>query len=168
MSYLYNTILGSSYVQIGLPDEDRSILWRPEWAYQFRGINLLSLENQYVGLWPSTKLSAGDPTSPAAYLGQDSSQAGMWGTWELGTNGAGGPSVFLSGQTADVNSNPLAGVTIRGFVASNNLYVGQTTSDANGNFQLGSQYLGVTHYLVAYLPGSPDRAGTTIDTLIPA
>ncbi len=164
MSYL----LGVSSVQMGIFDDDRTILWRPEWAYQCRGVHLQISAGGYVGLWASAKIGSGDPTSPIAYLGQDSCQSGGWGQWELGTTGAGGPSVFLSGSTVDANNNPLTGVTVRAFLASNNLYVGQTTSDANGNYSLGSPYLGVAHYMVAYLPGSPDESGTTVNTLIPA
>jgi hypothetical protein len=55
-----------------------------------------------------------------------------------------------------------------GFVAANNLYVGQTTSDANGNYSLGSPYTGVAHYLIAFISGSPDQFGTTDNTLVPA
>jgi hypothetical protein len=155
--------------QVYVPDEDRTYLWRPEWSYWCRGVHLQPSAAQYVGLWPSSRLSSGDPTQPLSRLGQDSCQTGGgWGPWEIGTTGTGGPTVFLSGQTLDGNSNPLAGVLVQGFVTSNDLFVGQTTSDANGNYSLGSPYVGVAHYLVAYLPGSPDRAGTTVDTLVPA
>lgn len=166
MSYLLSAVGG--FIQFGIFDEDRTILWRPEWAYQFRGAHLVQFASQYVSLWPASRISSGNSASHAAMLGQDSCQAGMWGAWELGLSGMGGPSVFLAGQTLDLNSNPLSSVTVRGFLTSNNLFVGQTTSDANGNYSLGSPYLGVAHYLEAYLPGSPDVAGTTVNTLIPA
>ena len=166
MSYLFG--LSANFTQIGILDEDRSYLWRPEFAYWYRGVHLQSLENQYHGLWPASHISSGDPTSPLAYLGQDSCQSGLWGQLEYGTSSAGGPSVFLRGQTLDANGNPLTGVTVQGFLTSNDLFVGQTVSDANANYALGSPYLGVNHYLVAYLPGSPDRSGTTVNNLIPA
>lgn len=43
--------------------------------------------------------------------------------------------------------------------------VEQTLSDGSGNFAF-TVGLGETYYVVAYLPGSPDRAGTTVNTLL--
>jgi hypothetical protein len=167
VSYLFG-ITPATYVQVGAFDEERTILSRPEWSYQNRAVHLATSAHQYVGLWPMSRISAGDPTTPAACLGQDSGQAGQWAPLEIGTIGNGGPTAFLSGRTVDINSNPLSGVTVRGFRTSDNLFVGQTISDANGNFQLGTPYPGVTHDLVAYLVGTPDTAGTTVNTLVPA
>jgi hypothetical protein len=160
-------LVGSAFIQIGIFDEDRTSLWRAEWSYQCRGVHLQQSASGYIGLWPSSKISSGDPTSPLTMLGQDSCQGARWSEWEIGTTGAGGPSVFLAGRTVDINSNPLTGVKVQGFVTSSEVFVGQTTSDSNANYSLGSQYIGVAHYLVAYLPGSPDVAGTTVNTLIP-
>jgi hypothetical protein len=45
--------------------------------------------------------------------------------------------------------------------------VDQVTSDGSGNFSFNVG-LGEQYYVVAYLPGSPDRAGVTVNTLVGA
>jgi hypothetical protein len=151
MSYFFG-MTPATYVMVGAFDEERTALSRPEWAYQCRVLHLIQSANQFSGLWPASRISSGDPTAPATLLGQDSGQTGAWGPMEIGTIGNGGPTTFLSGRTLDGNSNPLYGVTVRGYRTSDNLFVGQTTSDANANYSLGAVYPGVTHYLEAYFP----------------
>jgi protocatechuate 3,4-dioxygenase beta subunit len=84
----------------------------------------------------------------------------------------------LSGQTLDLNGNPLPNCVIQLFYtgqsdAKNNVLTppgmlgATTTSDANGNFTFN---IGPNRQfqLVAYLPGSPDVAGVTVNTLVGA
>jgi hypothetical protein len=52
-------------------------------------------------------------------------------------------------------------------LTSNDTYVGQAVSDSAGYYELGTPYSGQAHYVVAYLPGSPDVSGTSVNTLIP-
>lgn len=160
MSYL----TGLPY-QFGVFDEERTILWRTEWAYQRRGVHLRP--SAFTNSWPGTRIGSGDPTAPLAVFGLDCCQGEAWGPWELGVGGKATP-VFLSGRTLNSSGVPIAGVTLQGFRTSDNLFVGQTISDANGNYSLGSPYPSVAHYLVAYLPGSPDVLGTTVNTLVPS
>jgi hypothetical protein len=53
-------------------------------------------------------------------------------------------------------------------VTSTDVYTGEAQSRADGSYAVPTQYPGVAHYMVAYIPGSPDRGGTTVNTLIPA
>jgi hypothetical protein len=47
------------------------------------------------------------------------------------------------------------------------LYRGQTISDASGNYAIEvAGDLGITFTAVAYLAGSPDVCGTTVNTLV--
>lgn len=94
----------------------------------------------------------------------------------------------ISGQTLDGAGAPLAGCAVHlfytdivsnrfvrsgGFIPdltdTSDIEVAETLSDANGNY---SFYVDEptaapsTYYIVAYLPGSPDRAGTTVNTLV--
>lgn len=71
------------------------------------------------------------------------------------------------GTTKDASSVPIGGAVVQTFVTSTDAYVSETTSDDNGRYEAGTPNAGVAHYLVAYIPGSPDRAGTTVNTLIP-
>lgn len=73
---------------------------------------------------------------------------------------------FIRGTVLDSDSNPVANAIVQGFVTSTDAYVGEVTSNGDGTYTLGTDTLpGVAHYLVAYKPGSPDIAGTTVNTL---
>lgn len=75
---------------------------------------------------------------------------------------------FLKGTCRDVSNNPLSGVILQGFRTSDDAPVGiEVQSRADGSYDLPTIYGAVPHYVVAYLPGSPDRAGTTVNTLTP-
>ncbi len=51
-------------------------------------------------------------------------------------------------------------------LTAGDIFVATTTSDASGNFRF-DVLPGGPYYLLQYLPGSPDRAGTTVGTLVP-
>jgi len=63
---------------------------------------------------------------------------------------------------------PSANATVQGFVTATDAYVGEDVSRLDGSYTLGTNQLKTTaHYLVAYKAGSPDIAGTTVNTLLP-
>jgi hypothetical protein len=71
---------------------------------------------------------------------------------------------IISGTTRDSTGAALGLCTVHLFRTSDDSEISQVNSTANGLF---SVYVaaGVQYYIVAYLPGSPDVAGTTINTL---
>ena len=76
----------------------------------------------------------------------------------------------ISGVTRDATGTPLAGCTVHCLRSDTDEIVDRQVSDASGNFFVTipvglSQTQTVYWYLVAYLAGSPDRAGTTVNTL---
>jgi hypothetical protein len=73
----------------------------------------------------------------------------------------------IIGTTRDANGNPLGSCVVRGFLTTTNQFVRQMTSDGAGYYEFCSENSGVSHYLVAYLVGSPDVEGTTVNTLQP-
>lgn len=73
----------------------------------------------------------------------------------------------LQGITRDSAGAVLGGAEVHAFLTASDQFFRQVTSDAGGYFDLGSEYAGVNHYLVAYKAGSPDVAGTTVNTLQP-
>lgn len=76
---------------------------------------------------------------------------------------------FIKGQTIDESSNALSGVTVQAFRTSDDTFAGyEVQSRTDGSYDLPTNFPGVNHYVVAYLAGSPDRAGTTVNTLVPA
>ena|SRR6266704_3044924 len=73
----------------------------------------------------------------------------------------------ISGVTRDSLGNALGNCTVQLFYTATNILAAQTQSDASGNyaFSIGPSQ---ACYIVAYLPGSPDVAGTTVNTLVAA
>jgi len=72
----------------------------------------------------------------------------------------------ISGVTRDASSNALAGCRVELFTTVDDVPRATQISDAGGNYSFLVPSNGYQYYIVAYLPGSPDRAGTTVNTLI--
>jgi len=83
------------------------------------------------------------------------------------SSGGGADMVYLSGITRDSSGNPLGNCMVQLFRTQDDLFVNEVISDNGGFYRVGSPYRNTQHYLVAYLAGSPDVAGTTLDTLVP-
>ena len=70
----------------------------------------------------------------------------------------------ITGTTKDSTGAALASCVVDLFRTADDTLATSITSDASGNYLVpASQYL--THYAVAYKAGSPDVAGTTVNTL---
>jgi hypothetical protein len=75
---------------------------------------------------------------------------------------------FIKGQCVDASDVALSGVNVQGFRTSDDAFAGyEVQSRTDGSYDLPTNFPGVNHYVVAYLPGSPDRGGTTLNTLTP-
>src|SRR4051812_45632287 len=70
----------------------------------------------------------------------------------------------IIGVTYDSTGLALPGCKVQIYRTGDDSYVSETTSDSSGNYAIPAWNM-FTHYLVAYLPGSPDVAGTTVNTL---
>ncbi len=70
----------------------------------------------------------------------------------------------ITGTTKDKDGVALGGVTIELFSTQTNLMMDQTVSDGSGNYTLNNVG-GGTYYIAAYLAGSPDLAGASLNTL---
>lgn len=70
----------------------------------------------------------------------------------------------ISGTTKDSTGAPLPSCCVTLYRTADNSVAGRVTSDANGDYLINASPA-LTHYVVAYLPGSPDVAGTTVNTL---
>ena len=76
---------------------------------------------------------------------------------------------FIKGLCVDTSDAPLSGVDLHAFRTSDDAFAGyEVQSRTDGSYDLATNFPGVNHYVVAYLSGSPDRAGTTVNTLVPA
>jgi hypothetical protein len=72
----------------------------------------------------------------------------------------------LSGITRDVYGTVLPGATVRLFRTSDSLLVSTVTSGADGAFMAPTPYYPDAHFIVASKSGTPDVAGTSVQTLV--
>lgn len=71
---------------------------------------------------------------------------------------------MITGITVDQYGNRLANVVVRLYNWATGLFVDSNISDAAGNFSLGDPN-NVASQVTAYLAGSPDTEGITVNTL---
>ena len=161
---------GMAQLGIGalVPSDDRNVQRDFQWAW---AVGRLAQSPWADGqLWPATT-GLGGGISGYGCLDQDAGTAVQ--NWEVcggtGWNDTGGQKQnVIVGQTLDSGGNPLANANVEGFVTSTNQPVGVVQSDSAGYFRLPTPYgTGVAQYLVCYKAGSPDVAGTSVNTLLP-
>ena len=81
------------------------------------------------------------------------------------------PRAVISGITYDATGIPLGGctVTVLDVTATPDVQVACVISEANGTYAVEvPDYAGKLFQVIAYLPGSPDVAGVTANTIIPS
>jgi len=100
--------------------------------------------------------------APRARLGR---AAGGVPSIVLETLVAGQPPLYVSGVTRDATGAALGGCTVRLVRASTQEVVETLVSDGAGAFTFRTVGLGQRYQLQAYLPGSPDVAGASVNTL---
>lgn len=122
--------------------------------------------NKFITLWPVSMQMSGDLSPGFSQIGQDASGVASWAPMQRSSRGN-GASKFIMGQCKDSGGNGVSGATVQGFLTGSDKYIGETTADSLGNYELQSVYPATAHYLVAYRAGSPDIAGTTVNTLTP-
>lgn len=77
-------------------------------------------------------------------------------------------NLTLSGITKDSSGSILGSCVVQLFITANDLLVTETISDAStGSYSFNILVSG-PFYIVAYKAGSPDVAGTTVNTLLGA
>lgn len=72
----------------------------------------------------------------------------------------------ITGITKDSSGNPLGSCVVQLFRTVDDLIISEVISDGSGNYILYPT-VGGPFYIVAYKTGSPDVAGTTVNTLFP-
>lgn len=72
---------------------------------------------------------------------------------------------FITGVTRDSSGNPLGNCSLDLYMTGADMIARQGQSDASGNFTFSNPGSG-PFYIVAYKVGSPDVAGTTVNTLV--
>lgn len=151
-------------LQATLFDEDRSLLWDRRYPNGFRGpaTDRISAWTQEGGRWPSR---SGFFASPGG-LGPSTNQMfdQEYEPWKIGY-GSARKYKYIFGQCKDYLDDPVSGAIVRGFLTATDQFVRQTTADVDGFFELPTEFPDQDHYCVAYRAGSPDFAGTSVNTL---
>lgn len=136
---------------------------RPDWSWQRRSAKTWQDKVRWESCWSwGCRISGGDDLSYTPAGGEVGH-----GYEPFSCDGEGTQSKrFIRGVTKDADGNAISGVTVQGFVTATDAYVGEDVSRDDGTYLLGTETLaGVAHYLVAYKAGSPDIAGTTVNTI---
>lgn len=111
-------------------------------------------------LWTRSRMVSGDPGVAAGTEIIPRTQ--FW--WVIAPRG-GGKRSRITGITKDSTGTALGGSVVHLYRTSDDVEVDQVTSDAgDGTYSVGAP-TDDQHYAVAYKPGSPDVAGTTVNTL---
>lgn len=133
-------------------------------SYWRRGDSQFGSRNKYVTLWPGSGFMSGDRSEGFCMLGQDCCEQDQWGPIQRASRGNGAQK-FIMGSCKDSGGSPVSGATVQCFLTANDNLVSEVTSNTNGTYEAPTVYPGAAHYLVAYRPGSPAIAGTTVNTL---
>lgn len=169
----YGTIAVGAYAahQPGSHQRAFTDQYYPQWDRgSARSLRTWRDQNRWVSLWPRGQfgMSSNDGSFAGVPIGLD--YAGGLGYEPFSCDGPGQQSLkFLKGQCVDTTDAALSGVVVQAFRTSDDAFAGyEVQSREDGSFDLATNFPGVNHYLVAYLSGSPDRGGTTLNTLTPA
>lgn len=113
-------------------------------------------------LWPRSQGLSGVAESQIPLLNPDAAaQAWEWNVWTTGHH----HRMVLTGQTLNSAGAATGGVTVKLYNTITGLLVDTQVSDTGGNFSVTDPN-NVACFMVAYLAGSPDICGTSIDELI--
>lgn len=166
MGYYLGTGQVMGQANLAIHDSDMGALYKPQFAFMSRFLKPETSAMAAFSGWPRSRMASGSSEVILSADGACTCRT-SWGyePWEGAFGGYTRPN-FIVGQTLDSVGNPVA-ATVLGFRTSDDLYVGEIGSDNSGRYSLPTIYLTDAHYLVAYRTGSPDTAGTTVNTLIP-
>jgi hypothetical protein len=73
---------------------------------------------------------------------------------------------ILAGVTRGLHGQPLGLCNVFVYDSVTDGFMGSGTSDASGNYTVTLSSSGNNLFAVAYLAGTPDLAGTTVNTLV--
>lgn len=149
-------------------DESRH---EPRWSWQARSPKTWKDKIGWNSKWSfGCRTSGGGEVSGldgASAIGQSLADKDLFEPYSC--DGEGTQTLkWIKGQCVDVNDAPLSGVNVAAFRTSDNAVAGITVqSREDGSYDVPTMFPGVDHFVRAYLDGSPDRTGVTLDTLQP-
>lgn len=144
-------------------DESRH---EPRWSYQSRGPKTWKDRTKWFSLW-----SYGCRVGYGGVSGEDGASMCDLTVHDMfepySCDGEGSPqSRFIRGNCVDASDVAVANPIVQAFRTSDDAFMGEAQANTDGTYivPVGS-VAGVAHYLVAYKAGSPDIAGTTVNTI---
>ena len=102
---------------------------------------------------------------PILFLLQDLAGKGGYRPFMAGNLPLPARYLTISGITKDSAGTALPSCTVKLFPTDTDTERDEVVSSASGAYEFRSASPGVNHYAVAYRAGSPDVAGTTVNTL---
>jgi hypothetical protein len=140
----------------------------PRWSWQARSPKTWKDPNRWYSLWSfGCRVNGGNGSGQdgAAPIGHDMQSADLYEPYSCDGPGT-SVSRFIRGVCQDESSVAVANAIVQGFRTSDDFFVGQVQANTDGTYTLATDTIaGTQHYLVAYKPGSPDIAGTTVNTI---
>lgn len=140
----------------------------PRWQWQGRGPKTWKDKNRWRSLWSfGCRVGSGAPIGSDGTGWQDLSMPDLFEPYSCDGEGTQSKN-FLLGLCVDASGVPVANAIVQAFRTADDAFAGEVQANTDGTYVLGVEQSKATpHYLVAYKPGSPDIAGTTINTLLP-
>ncbi len=141
----------------------------PRWSWQARSPKTWRDKQRFVSMWSwgCRVAGSGGGTDGDPLVGRGLHSGNGYEPFSCDGEGSQFKNRIV-GTCLDSSDVPVAGAIVQGFVTATDAYVGEVQSNTDGVYILMTERLTSTpHYLVAYKPGSPDTAGTTVNTLLP-
>lgn len=168
----YGTIAVGAYMAHQPGSHQRSFTdqYHPKWDRGgARSPRTWKDKNRWYSLWSfGCRVGYGTPIgSDGVGVNKDLSSIDLFEPYSCDGEGTQSRN-FIRGICKDSGGSPVANAIVQGFVTATDAFVGEVQSNTDGTYNLGTEQLKTTaHYLVAYKAGSPDTAGTTVNTLLP-
>lgn len=140
----------------------------PRWQWQGRAPKTRKDPNRWCSLWSfGCRVGSGAPIGSDGAGWYDLSMKDLFEPYSCDGDGTQSKN-FLRGLCVDASEVPVANAIVQAFVTATDAFAGEVQANTDGTYVLGvEQSKATAHYLVAYKPGSPDIAGTTVNTLLP-
>lgn len=138
----------------------------PRWSMQARSPKTWRDRNQWFSLWSfGCRMSGGDLEGYAVAGQGGMTVHDMYEPYSC--DGEGSPqSRFIRGNCVDASDVAVANPIVQAFRTSDDAFMGEAQANTDGTYIVPvASVAGVAHYLVAYKAGSPDIAGTTVNTI---
>lgn len=167
----YGTIAVGAYMahQPGSHPRGFNDQYWPKWDRGgARGPRTWRDRNRWYSLWSfGCRVGAGSPIGSDGVGWYDLSMKDLYEPYSC--DGEGSPHLkFIKGTCVDASDTVIPGATVQAFRTSDDAFAGyEVQSREDGSYDLATNFPGVNHYVVAYIAGSPDRGGTTLNTLTP-